>query len=94
MYVQILLYQSKVDNETITIFSPDFESPQPGPSLKKKLKKEKSDKKLKKKPTAKKISEMDIDVSNVDDDDDFDMKTTSSMTRDDDIGSEDFVNVE
>ena len=63
--------------------------------MKKKLKKEKVEKKLKKKPIAKKISEMEIDVSNLDnEDDDFDLKTNSSMTRDDDVASEDFVNVE
>ena len=73
---------------------PDFESPPPGPVLKKKLKKEKGERKVKKKPAAKKISEMGIDVSNLDDEDDFDMKTNSSLTKDDDIGLEEYSNIE
>ena len=78
----------------IKFLLPDFDSPPPGPVLKKKLKKDKSDKKVKKKPAAKKISEMEIDVSNLDDDDDFDIKTTSSMTKDDDIVLDEFSNIE
>ena len=73
----------------------DFESPLPGPTLKKKCKKEKVEKKIKKKTVVKKISEMEIDVSNVDnEDDDVDVKTNSSITRDDDVALEEFVNVE
>lgn len=49
---------------------------------------------MKKKPVAKKISEMEIDVSNLDDDDDLEMKTNSSVTRDDDITLEEFTNTE